>query len=144
MWFDLGNATGRQFVSALNALYLDLGGPALEGSPESAGQAARFHTRSGLLSARRRKGWIELDFPAEPAAAAEPPSPVPSRGPRIASRRTKATARTAAAAAAFGGKIYVIGGASSRERVENAGVAAPSKKAMDLRKCERAAAGAPA
>src|SRR5881227_1964230 len=33
---------------------------------------ARFHTRSGLLTADRRGDWIELDFPAkreEPAAA---------------------------------------------------------------------------
>ena len=30
---------------------------------------ARFHTRSGLLTAERRDGWIELDFPATPAAA---------------------------------------------------------------------------
>jgi PhzF family phenazine biosynthesis protein len=27
---------------------------------------ARFHTRSGLLSAMRKGHWIELDFPAEP------------------------------------------------------------------------------
>ena len=39
----------------------------------AAGRQARFHTRSGLLSARRREGWIELDFPAEPAARAEAP-----------------------------------------------------------------------
>jgi PhzF family phenazine biosynthesis protein len=34
---------------------------------------ARFHTRSGLLTADRRGAWIELDFPATPAAAAEAP-----------------------------------------------------------------------
>jgi len=36
------------------------------------GTQARFHTRSGLLTADRRGDWIELDFPAtraEPAAA---------------------------------------------------------------------------
>lgn len=33
-------------------------------SPES---RARFHTRSGLLTATRRDGWVEMDFPAEPA-----------------------------------------------------------------------------
>jgi PhzF family phenazine biosynthesis protein len=36
------------------------------------GQPARFHTRSGLLSAERRGQWIELDFPAhapEPVSA---------------------------------------------------------------------------
>ena len=30
------------------------------------GREARFHTRSGLLTAHRRDGWIEMDFPAEP------------------------------------------------------------------------------
>jgi len=33
---------------------------------------ARFHTRSGLLTAALEGGWIELDFPAEPVEAAEP------------------------------------------------------------------------
>jgi predicted PhzF superfamily epimerase YddE/YHI9 len=33
---------------------------------------ARFYTLSGLLSARRLGDWIELDFPAEPAAPATP------------------------------------------------------------------------
>lgn len=32
--------------------------------PEEA--VARFHTRSGLLTAERKGEWIELDFPAEP------------------------------------------------------------------------------
>jgi PhzF family phenazine biosynthesis protein len=36
--------------------------------------AARFHTRSGVLTAARHDGWIELDFPAEPAAVAEAPA----------------------------------------------------------------------
>ena len=31
---------------------------------------ARFHTRSGVLTAERRDDWIELDFPAEPAEPA--------------------------------------------------------------------------
>ena len=35
---------------------------------------ARFHTRSGLLSARLREGWIELDFPRFPIEPAEAPS----------------------------------------------------------------------
>jgi len=35
---------------------------------------ARFHTLSGLLTASKRGGWIELDFPATPAKAAEPPA----------------------------------------------------------------------
>jgi PhzF family phenazine biosynthesis protein len=34
---------------------------------------ARFHTRSGLLRAMRRGELIELDFPAKPEEAAEPP-----------------------------------------------------------------------
>lgn len=36
-------------------------------------EPARLHTRGGLLSATRRAGWIELDFPAEPEQAAEAP-----------------------------------------------------------------------
>ena len=35
--------------------------------------AARFHTRSGLLTATRAGDWIELDFPSTPAVAADPP-----------------------------------------------------------------------
>jgi PhzF family phenazine biosynthesis protein len=31
---------------------------------------ARFHTRSGLLTAERQDNWIELDFPAEPETSA--------------------------------------------------------------------------
>ena len=38
------------------------------------GAQARFHTRSGLLTADRRGDWIELDFPAKIAAACEPPA----------------------------------------------------------------------
>jgi predicted PhzF superfamily epimerase YddE/YHI9 len=34
---------------------------------------ARFHTRSGLLTASKAGDWIELDFPSTPAAAADPP-----------------------------------------------------------------------
>jgi predicted PhzF superfamily epimerase YddE/YHI9 len=37
------------------------------------GAQARFHTRSGLLFADRRGEWIELDFPAKLAVAAEEP-----------------------------------------------------------------------
>jgi predicted PhzF superfamily epimerase YddE/YHI9 len=33
---------------------------------------ARFHTRSGVLTCERRDGWIEMDFPTEPAAPCEP------------------------------------------------------------------------
>jgi PhzF family phenazine biosynthesis protein len=35
---------------------------------------ARFHTRSGLLTAAQRDGWIELDFPAKPGVAAPAPA----------------------------------------------------------------------
>jgi PhzF family phenazine biosynthesis protein len=35
---------------------------------------ARFHTRSGLLTADRAGDWIELDFPSEPASPADPPA----------------------------------------------------------------------
>ena len=37
---------------------------------------ARFHTRSGLLTADRKGSWIEMDFPATPVVAAEAPSEV--------------------------------------------------------------------
>jgi predicted PhzF superfamily epimerase YddE/YHI9 len=39
----------------------------------AAGKQARFHTRSGLLTADRRGDWIELDFPVKLAAEMEPP-----------------------------------------------------------------------
>lgn len=35
---------------------------------------ARFRTKSGVLTAARRDGWIELDFPAEPAKAEDAPA----------------------------------------------------------------------
>lgn len=34
---------------------------------------ARFETRSGLLTAHRKDGWITLDFPATPATTEAPP-----------------------------------------------------------------------
>lgn len=37
------------------------------------GQTARFHTKSGLLTADRVGDWIELNFPSTPAAPAEAP-----------------------------------------------------------------------
>ncbi len=40
----------------------------------SADQVARFHTRSGVLTAERRDRFIWLDFPATPATPAEPPA----------------------------------------------------------------------
>ncbi len=36
-------------------------------------EQARFYTRSGLLTAEYRGGWIELDFPAEPEEPVVPP-----------------------------------------------------------------------
>ncbi|PYP67446.1 MAG: oxidoreductase [Gemmatimonadetes bacterium] len=39
-----------------------------------AGEEARFRTKSGLLTARRRDGWIELNFPATRAAPAPAPA----------------------------------------------------------------------
>jgi PhzF family phenazine biosynthesis protein len=39
-----------------------------------AGVQARFHTRSGLLTADKRGEWIELDFPATHAELAEAPA----------------------------------------------------------------------
>ncbi len=36
-------------------------------------QPARFHTRSGLLTAERRGEWIEMDFPADPERPTTPP-----------------------------------------------------------------------
>jgi predicted PhzF superfamily epimerase YddE/YHI9 len=43
------------------------------GAAQDGGEALRFHTRSGLLVARRRGAEIELDFPALPVAAAASP-----------------------------------------------------------------------
>jgi PhzF family phenazine biosynthesis protein len=37
-------------------------------------ELARFHTRSGLLTAARRGEWIELDFPVTPAEPVEAPA----------------------------------------------------------------------
>lgn len=45
------------------------------------GKQARFHTRSGLLTADRRGAWIELDFPAKVAVPTEaPPRLLPALG----------------------------------------------------------------
>ena len=50
-----------------------------------ADQSARFHTKSGLLTAQRKDEWIELDFPATREEPAPPPPglaealPVPFR-----------------------------------------------------------------
>jgi PhzF family phenazine biosynthesis protein len=37
-------------------------------------EEARFYTLSGMLTARLQEGWIELNFPAVPAEATDPPS----------------------------------------------------------------------
>src|SRR3954467_11979806 len=39
-----------------------------------AGRQGRFYSRRGLLTADRKGEWIELDFPAKLAQAAEPPA----------------------------------------------------------------------
>jgi len=39
-------------------------------------EEARFHTRSGLLTAVKEQNWIEMDFPAEPEEPAELPGEV--------------------------------------------------------------------
>lgn len=38
------------------------------------GEQARFHTRSGLLTAEKNGAFIELDFPAKPEERTEPPA----------------------------------------------------------------------
>ncbi len=40
----------------------------------SSGEAARFHTKSGLLTCTKKDGWIEMDFPATPVESADPPN----------------------------------------------------------------------
>jgi PhzF family phenazine biosynthesis protein len=40
----------------------------------AATEEARFHTLSGILTARRDGVWIELDFPAEVVSEAQPPA----------------------------------------------------------------------
>src|ERR1043166_6901286 len=54
-----------------------------------ADREARFHTQSGVLTARRSGDWIELDFPATPPAPAPAPAagggpPAPGAGARRA------------------------------------------------------------
>ena len=39
-----------------------------------ADEPARFHTRSGLLTCRKRDAWIEMDFPATPPKPIDPPA----------------------------------------------------------------------
>lgn len=49
-----------------------------EGSHLAPDTPAIFHTRSGRLSAVLRDGWIEMDFPAEPAETAPVPEGLPA------------------------------------------------------------------
>jgi PhzF family phenazine biosynthesis protein len=44
-----------------------------EGGYLAPAEPARFHTKSGLLTAERHGDWMELDFPATPDAPAAPP-----------------------------------------------------------------------
>ena len=44
-----------------------------EGGHLGAADTARFHTKSGLLTAERQGDWIELDFPATPETPADAP-----------------------------------------------------------------------
>ncbi len=37
-------------------------------------EAARFHTKSGLLTCTKKDGWIEMDFPASKVEGAAPPN----------------------------------------------------------------------
>ena len=64
---------GHATVASAHVLWLDGHLPT--------GQLARFHTRSGLLTARRSGERIELDFPAKLAEqAAPPPELLPALG----------------------------------------------------------------
>jgi PhzF family phenazine biosynthesis protein len=62
----------------------------------SADVAARFKTRSGLLTAERRDGWIELDFPATPPGAACPGPVDATADPAVLSAVVGATVMAAA------------------------------------------------
>ncbi|MGO9262659.1 MAG: PhzF family phenazine biosynthesis protein [Bryobacteraceae bacterium] len=78
---SLGNGGGFQLRWLTPAVEVDLCGHATLASahvlwqdghlPE--GRQARFHTRSGLLTADRRGEWIEMDFPAKLAVPTEAP-----------------------------------------------------------------------
>jgi predicted PhzF superfamily epimerase YddE/YHI9 len=54
---------------------VDLCGHATLATAHVLGGTARFHTRSGLLACTMGSdGWIEMDFPADPPTACEPPA----------------------------------------------------------------------
>src|SRR5207237_359611 len=76
-----------------------------------AGHEARFHTQSGLLTARRAGDWIELDFPATPPA---PAPPLPGLGAR---RRGAGPARRRPCGAGRAGRDGVAGRARAMRHV---------------------------
>jgi predicted PhzF superfamily epimerase YddE/YHI9 len=59
------NLCGHATLASAHALW--------EGGFLPAGDVARFHTRSGQLTAEPADSWIELNFPATPAEAADAP-----------------------------------------------------------------------
>jgi PhzF family phenazine biosynthesis protein len=59
------NLCGHATLASAHVLY--------ETERLSPGEMARFHTRSGLLTASWQEGWIELDFPALPPKAVDAP-----------------------------------------------------------------------
>lgn len=61
---------GHGTLAAAHALW-ETGGAA-------AGDALSFATRSGVLRALRRDGWIQMDFPAEPPVETAAPDALPS------------------------------------------------------------------
>ena len=79
VWPQSGDFSLRWFTPAVE---VDLCGHATLASAHvlwttgtlKAGETARFHTRSGVLTAAQRADWIELDFPALPDEPVEPPA----------------------------------------------------------------------
>jgi predicted PhzF superfamily epimerase YddE/YHI9 len=79
--FLLPQADGYQLRWFTPAVEVDLCGHATLASAHALweeghlplAEQARFHTRSGLLTARRIGDWIEMDFPATPDKPAPPP-----------------------------------------------------------------------
>jgi PhzF family phenazine biosynthesis protein len=59
------NLCGHATLASAHALW--------EGGHLPAGETANFHTKSGLLTARKLDDWIELNFPATPATPAPTP-----------------------------------------------------------------------
>jgi PhzF family phenazine biosynthesis protein len=79
--FLLANGDGYQLRWFTPAVEVDLCGHATLASAHvlwedgrlEPGVAARFHTKSGLLTCERRGAWIEMNFPAKLEQPAEPP-----------------------------------------------------------------------